>query len=120
MNTRTVVTFKVGQDIWPAIEQWAQAENFGLKESAIPNSRMYQRGSGFWTAPMRFQATIQNGEARLEMWVYVPIFNRLFTFFLVPEEMGVESGGFRLIVPRNTARQSFNKLLTHLRQPLIP
>ncbi len=119
MNTRTVREFKTEYDIWPVIDQWAQAENFSLKEASIPNTRMYQRGSGFATAPMRFQATIQSGLAHMEMWVYTPFFNRLFAFFLVPEEMGVESGGFKLVVPRNIARKSFDKLLTHLGQPPI-
>jgi hypothetical protein len=114
MNTRTAVEFKMQSDIWPVIEQWAQAENFAMKESLVLTSRLYQRGSGFMTAPMRFQATTSGDTARLEMWVYVPFFNRLSALFLVPEEMGVESGGLRLSVPRNIARKSFNKLLAHL------
>ena len=120
MNTRTVVDFKVEQDIWPVIEQWAQAENFGFKEALSPSARLYQRGSGFLTAPMRFMADIRDGRVHMEMWVYTPFFNRLFAFFLVPEEMGVESGGFKLVLPRNMARQSFNKLLAHLQQAPIP
>jgi hypothetical protein len=37
----------------------------------------------------------------------------------MPTDMGIESGGFRGVLPRSMARTSVNKLLAELGQPPI-
>jgi hypothetical protein len=39
--------------------------------------------------------------------------------FLIPAEMGIESGGIKGALPRSMARNSVNKLLAQLDQPPI-
>jgi hypothetical protein len=55
----------------------------------------------------------------MEVWVRVSFFVRLQSLFMLPAQMGVESGGMRGVVPRKMARNSVNKLLEQLGQPLI-
>ena len=47
----------------------------------------------------------------MEAYVRTNFFVRLFALFLVPEEMGVESGGFKLVAPRKITRTAVNTLL---------
>jgi hypothetical protein len=39
--------------------------------------------------------------------------------FMLPAEMGIESGGFKGVLPRKIARDGVNALLKLLNQPLI-
>ena len=41
------------------------------------------------------------------------------SFFLVPEETHIESGGFVASVPRAMARKDINELLKTFNQPLL-
>jgi len=118
MKTRTEIDFDSVQDIQKIVEDWAQQHGYKFQEME-DDMRLYQRGSGFWTAPMRL-AFIQNGEhVHLEAYVYAPLFNRLMAFFLVPKETHIESGGFVASVPRAMARKDVNALLESLGQPLL-
>jgi hypothetical protein len=39
--------------------------------------------------------------------------------FILPQEMRIESGGFRMVIPRMLARDALNKLLPQLNQAKI-
>jgi len=40
--------------------------------------------------------------------------------FVIPAEMELKSGGFRMVVPRKYGLEAVNKLLAQLQLPLIP
>jgi hypothetical protein len=118
MYNRTVVEFCSDLDIWRVVDQWASDSGFRLK---VPGDteRLYQKGVGFLVAPMMLNVKRDNQKIRLETWVSVNLFMRLFALFLVPSEMGIESGGVRLIAPRSIARKTVNELLVQLGQSVI-
>ena len=110
MYNRTVVEFRSDLDIWRVVDKWASDSGFRLK---VPGDteRLYQKGVGFLVAPMMLNVKRDNEKIRLETWVSVNLFVRLFALFLVPSEMGIESGGVRLVAPRSIARKAVNSLL---------
>jgi hypothetical protein len=122
MNTRTVRTFPVNGDLFPFIDQWAQANGYWVRASSGPAGpeRLYQKGQGFLVAPMMLNVRQENGQVTLQSWVRINLFNRIASLFILPAEMGVESGGFKAILPRKMARDSVNHLLQQIGQPPIP
>ncbi len=119
MSNRTSISFKHTGDIWPIVEGWAGENGFNLRETS-PASRLYQKGVGFLVAPMMLRVSDNGAECNFEAWVRANVLIRLMALFLVPSEMGVESGGFKLFAPRSIARKAINKLLAQLAQPEIP
>jgi len=116
---RTVRDFAFTGDLWVVVEQWANANGYRRKEGD-DTRRLYQKGAGFLVAPMMLELRHDAGQVHLEAWTRFNIFTRLMSFFILPDEMGIESGGFRAVVPRNIARGAVNKLLPQLGQPEIP
>ncbi len=119
MSSRTTLTIPQNGDIWPIIDTWAAETGYKLKENR-GSERLYQKGTGFLVAPMMLKVVSSGGQATLEAWIRVGTFVRLMALFLVPSEMGIQSGGFKLVIPRKTARTAVNKLLPRLGAPLIP
>ena len=119
MNPRTVRDFTASTSVWPVVEAWAKESSYSLKESS-QSTRLYQRGMGFWTAPMMLEITQSGDNVHVEAWVKVNVLARLMALFMLPAEMTIESGGARGILPRNLARGAVNKLLGQLGQPPIP
>lgn len=118
MNSRTIRDFTVPTDIWPAVERWAKTEGFKLIAD-LGEKRSYQKGNGWLVLPTKLEIMQTNEDVHLEVWVYGSTFNRIFTLFLLPEELTIESGGVRALIPRSVSRDSVNRLLIHLGQPLI-
>jgi hypothetical protein len=118
MYNKTVVEFRSDADIWRVVDKWAGDSGFRLK---VPGDteRLYQKGVGFLVAPMMLNVKRDGQKSRLEAWISVNLFVRLFTLFLVPSEMGIESGGFRLVAPRSIARKAVNSLLEQLGESAI-
>jgi hypothetical protein len=117
MTTRTKLSFPSSHDIWPAVERWSRNENAELKCSE-GFERLYQKG-GIMTAPMMYKFTQAGGEVAVEAWIPSTTFQRACSFFLLPPEMGVESGGVKAAVIRKVARQALNQLLHELGAPLV-
>ncbi len=118
MTKRTSISFQSTDSIWPTVEKWAQANGY-KPVSQDATSRTFQKGVGFWVAPMMLRLE-QNGSAVSgEAWVRAGFFVRLCALFLLPAEMGVESGGFKGVLPRKIARTAVNKLLAELGQQQI-
>ena len=115
---RTAREFTAGADLWQIVDGWAQQTGYRLI-AYDQVSRLYQRGEGFLVAPQRLQLTYTGTGYRLEAYVWVPMFTRVFTLMLMPEELRLESGGFTGSLPRKTARGHVNLLLQALGQPLI-
>ncbi len=118
MNTRTTIHFRYNGEIWPIVEDWAGRNGYRLKESG-PGERTYQKGIGFLVAPMMLKVRSDNEETVIDAWVRVNVLIRLMGLFLIPAEMGIESGGLKLAAPRSIARKAVNKLLEELEQPQI-
>ena len=117
-NTKTVREFQYAGDFWREVESWA-AEN-RYKTTQESSSRIYRKGKGWITAPIAVKLDQQGDQIRLEAWVNVDTLARLGSLFIVPSEMALESGGFRLAMPRETGRKEVNKLLSRLHQSEIP
>ena len=118
MNKRTIVDFDFADDAWTTLDRWAE-ENSYRKKEADESRRLYQKGVGFLVAPMMLEIAKDGKRVHLEAWVRANLFVRMLAFFLIPAEMGIESGGFRMAVPRKMARKAINKLLEKLGQPAI-
>jgi hypothetical protein len=116
---RSVVTFTSKGDPWERIVAWANRHRF-LPRSDRGNVRLFQKGTGLLTAPMRAQFTLKDGKIELQAWVHNLLFSRLLTLFLLPMEMNIRSGGFRAMVPRSIARKAVNELLREMNATEIP
>jgi len=119
MSRKTTVTFQYEGNIWPIVEKWA-SENGYRQKNAQGTERTYQKGVGFLVAPMMLKIRSENQETTVEAWIRVNGFVRVMALFIVPSEMGIESGGFRLVAPRSIARKAVNKLLGQLGATVIP
>lgn len=118
MNSRTIRDFTVPTDIWPVVERWAKAEGFYLIED-LGEKRRYQKGNGWLVLPTKLEITQTEAGVHLEVWIHGSLFNRVVTLFMLPEEIEIASGGVRALIPRSIARDSVNRLLIQLAQPLI-
>ena len=118
MSKRTVLDFGIQADPWPTIDSWAQQSGYQLTQGSGPN-RLYQKGTGIMVAPMMLQLQQAGGQLHLEAWIRGTLLARISSFFLIPAEMGIDSGGFRAVIPRGIARVAVNKLLNGLGQPPI-
>ncbi len=117
MTTRTKLSFPSSRDIWPAVERWSKIENAELKSSG-GSERLYQKG-GLMTAPMMYKFRQSAGEVAVEAWIPSTTFQRACSFFMLPPEMGVDSGGVKAALIRKVARQALNQLLHELGGPLV-
>lgn len=116
MKARTVLDFEHKGDIKDIVEEWAAGHDYKFKEME-GKLRMYQRGTGFWTAPMRLVYMQEGNKVHLEAYVYTPLLSRIMGLFIVPKEAHIESGGFVASIPRKMARKDVNVLLEKLGQP---
>jgi hypothetical protein len=118
MKPRTRIEFKFAGDPAPVIERWA-AEN-GFQAAPLTGTRqLYQKGLGIVVAPMMLQVDRQGDDVVIEAWIRFNQFVRAMSLFILPAEVGVESGGFIAVVPRTIARNAVNKLMPLLKQPRI-
>lgn len=118
MSSRTIRDFSVPKDIWPMVERWAESEGFRLVSEEGPK-RSYQKGHGLLILPTKLEITQSDGSVHLEAWIHAAFINRLFSLFLLPEELTIESGGMRTVIPRTISRDAVNRLMVQLAQPLI-
>ena len=119
MEKRTQVTFQQRPDFWHTLEGWASTHNYKPRQSPGA-AKLYQKGKGFLVAPMMLSIQEQNGQVAMEAWVRCNLFVRLSSFFILPAEIGVRSGGVKAVLPRKIGREAVNVLLEQLGVPLIP
>jgi hypothetical protein len=113
MKARTEIEFESMEDILQIVDDWAESHGYKFREMQ-DDMRLYQRGSGFWTAPIRLAFRQTGGHVHMETYVYSPFLNRLMALFILPKEAHIESGGFTASVPRSMARKDINALLETL------
>jgi hypothetical protein len=119
MAARTVRDFGASGDIGSAVDDWAREAGYRLVESR-ELTRVFQKGVGFLVAPMMLSIRQTGSDVHLEAWIRANLFVRLMALFILPAEMGIESGGMKAVIPRKMARGQVNKLLEALGQPPIP
>ena len=119
IGPRTRLSFPYSGNLWSVLDPWAGQNGYTIKQDSS-SERLYQKGVGFLVAPMMLSVRSDGQQVTLEAWVRANLFVRLGALFLIPAEMGIESGGFKLVVPRNIARKAVNQLLPQLGQPPIP
>jgi hypothetical protein len=112
-NKRTTVTIPYPQDPFAIVDGWAGQNGYRVVGGG-GNERMYQKGYGFWVAPMMLGVKSEAGVVTLQAWVRGTFIARLFSFFIVPAEMHVRSGGFVAVLPRRIARGGVNQLIAQL------
>jgi hypothetical protein len=117
---RTQVIWNAPGDPWPAIAGWAQRKGFHPRDPQTGNVKMFQKGSGFWTAAMRAQFTYENGQVEMQAWLPISLLARIMALFMLPAEMHIRSGGFRAVLPRKIARDAINELLAEVGAKPIP
>jgi len=116
MKPRTFVQFQCNGNIWPVVDAWAHANGY-RPIAAVGPERTYQKGIGFWVAPMMLRIQQVETVVSLEAWVAAGFFARMCSLFILPAEMEVGSGGFRGCIPRGMARGAVNQLLYQLGCP---
>ena len=116
---RTTVSFQLQGDPWPVIAAWGQQHKFLPRQPQTGNVKLFQKGSGLWTAPMRAQFTVQGEWLQLQAWVHIPLLSRIMALLMLPGEMNLASGGLRAVLPRSLARKAVNDLLGRFGAPLI-
>ena len=98
---------------------WARETGYNLRQE-LDGRRVYQKGTGMLVAPMMLEVAKNGDDVELTAWVRMSFFVRLMSFFILPAEMGIESGGFRAAAPRAIARKAINKLLVACGQTPLP
>lgn len=120
-NRRTVVTYAVNGDPWPVIAAWAQKHGYLPREPQSGKVKLFQKGSGFWTAAMRAQFTYDGaGRMEVQAWIPISLFARIAALFMLPSEIHIRSGGFKAVLPRKIARTAVNDLLQQVGAVPIP
>jgi len=117
---RSIVTYAVTGDPWPTIGAWAKQHGFYPRDPQTGETKLFQKGSGLFTAPMRVLFTHAGGRVEVQAYLHIPLITRIMALFLLPQEMHVRSGGFRAVIPRNMARKAVNELLAQVGGELIP
>jgi hypothetical protein len=118
MNPLTIRDFDLSGDARPIVDAWAAENGFRLIDGTGP-ARLFQKGHGFWTAPVRLAISQEGSKVHLEAWIPINLFVRAMALFMLPRQMALESGGFRGSLPRKIGRQAVNKLLEKLSQSPI-
>jgi hypothetical protein len=119
MTKRTQISFQPNGDIWPLVDGWASVNGYN-RRAPSGSERLYQKGTGMLVAPMMLSIRQEGAVITLEAWVRSNLFIRMMSFFILPAEIGIESGGFKAVLPRKIARDAVNGLLHQLGVPLIP
>lgn len=120
-NKRTVVHYQVNSDPWPVIAAWASKHNFNPREPQTGNTKLFQKGSGFWTAAMRAQFSYDGANTmQVQAWLPISLFTRIAALFMLPAEIHIRSGGFKAVLPRKIARNAVNELLQQVGAQPIP
>ncbi len=118
MAKRTKRTFDSRDNFLSLLVKWTADGKFKLLEKS-DSVRLYQQGSGIIGPPVMLQVTLGEEQTSLEMWLRVPNLYRILGLFLLPEEIGLESGGYTLWSDRKESRKEMNHLLEIMGLPLI-
>jgi hypothetical protein len=111
----TVIRFRYSGDLRKAVEEWCAAKGFSAK-NASGACREYQKGNGWTTPPILLRIRHTPQDTMLEACLLFGELARLCSFYTLPPEMGLESGGYSHWLNRSQARKTVNTLLAKLGQ----
>ena len=112
--SRTVISVKVSDSVWPQVESWADQNKFKETDSS-GGSRLFKRP--IQLSPVaNLRVTQSKDEVGIESWLQTDFFQRLEMLFLVPAETGIESGK-KYYFPKKKFREMLNPLLEQLGSP---
>ena len=115
---RTVRIFTMKEDVTEIVDMWANENGF-VPIMTMDGSLKYKTGNGV-SGPYTFVDVKQSGDkVQLESWIAVPTITRINSLFILPDEMHINSGGIRAVLPRKVSRNKVNKLLIMLGQDPI-
>jgi hypothetical protein len=137
MSRSTIRDFPSETGIGPVVESWASNHGFVLVGTEPDGTRTYvndrvvtggatpvaaelAQALANRTKTLRIVRINQVGsQVHIEAWLRFSKGLRAMTLFLVPEQMGIEGGGFAQRMERWETRQMVNPLLVQLGQPPI-
>jgi hypothetical protein len=100
-------------NIWNKIDEWAAQNNYSIV-AQDDVSRTYEHSAGFYGMRYAVRVTASPGSYLFEAWLGPTMFNKIMSFNQMPEEMILEGTSHVASVPRNSARNNFNRLLGSL------
>ncbi|QWP77067.1 hypothetical protein J5226_01275 [Lysobacter sp. K5869] len=98
--------FASAQDVHALAQAWAGRNGYALKRSE-GELRVYQKGTGFLTAPMFLEVDRAGGRWSLKSYVRI---NGL----IVQGDVGLSGDGFLVKLPRSLAKKAQNELYASL------
>jgi hypothetical protein len=116
--SRTVITLKVSDSIWPEVESWAERNKF--KEiPSIDGGRSFRRGS-LSGVDENLRIDQSEDEVVTESWLHTGLFFGVLFLFILPEETGIESSLLPAYhAPKSRFREKLNPLLEQLGAPTL-
>ena len=118
MNEKTIRTFESEEDVMGIVQKWVEENGYGK----VPNTgegTLFQKGMGFWVAPMMIRVIHNGDQVTVEASIEAKMLARIMALFMLPASMGIESGGFKGVLPRKMMRTAVNKLLGEFGQEPI-
>jgi hypothetical protein len=116
---RAVRDFGVSGDPWPVVDGWASREGYHTVTQDNAH-RVFKKGKRFLVAGARMvDVSKSGGNVHLEAWISANGLERFMSFFVLPKEITIESGGARAALPRKLGRDEVNELLGELGQQPI-
>ena len=116
--SRTICDFPAPPNLWQAVDAWAAQHNYET-ESQDGARRVLRKGRGLLVAKRMLSISVDGQNAHVEAWLPMGFIVRMMSFFILPAEIGIESGGFKATLPRRLMREEVNQLMTSLGQPSI-
>lgn len=108
-NPFDYVEFSSDQDVYALADAWAKSNGYVLKRSAGAH-RVYQKGSGFLTAPMFLEVDRAGEKYSLKSYVRI-------SGFIIKGDVGLGGDGFLAKVPRSMGKKAQNSLFESLGLP---
>jgi hypothetical protein len=110
-NPSDTISFPSTADVFAKADAWAKANGYRLVASTS-DSRRYQKGYNFLTAPMLLEVVRQGGQYTLKSFVRI---NGL----VIQGDMALTGSSFMAKLPRNMAKKVHNALRSELGLPLL-
>lgn len=117
-DKRAIREFPAGREMWKKVDAWAAAQGYRVVEES-GDHRLYRKGAGFLTGARLVDIRKSGRQVHLEAWVAGNLPARIFSLFILPAEITIESGGAKAVVPRKQGRGEVNALLEQFQQEPI-
>ncbi|MCL2761189.1 MAG: hypothetical protein FWD70_06050 [Desulfuromonadales bacterium] len=103
-----ILNFEYNDSLWGKVDDWAIRYGYKVKEDH-GTSRLYQKGAGFWTAPVMVEVSQNGNQCYVKAYI---IINGL----IVKSDMALTPPGFMCKIPRAKGKTEVNELMKELGQ----